>query len=106
MTQKNQNPDTAPVITSVPETEIEKAEAVEKLSYLAKTKQFAKNHAPTKQTLVAGGGLVALVALAAVAGRKTATSPDFEPIALEFPEDDVILGEVVEVPETTETETA
>jgi hypothetical protein len=102
---QNQNPDTKPVITTVPETEIEKAEAVEKLSFVAKTKQFAVAHKPTKKTLFAGGALVGLVGLAAVTGRKTAPSYDFEPIALEFPEEDVVVGEVVEVQET-ETETA
>lgn len=94
----SQNTPDTHVITSVPETETEKTETVEKQSFVAKTKNFVKNN---KRPAIAVGALVALVGVSALAGRKTAPSYDFEPIALDFPEDDVIDVEVIEVPETT-----
>lgn len=54
-------------VAAVPSNPQEPTE--EKQSFVAKTKQFVKNH---KKPAIAVGALVGLVGIAAVAGRKTA----------------------------------
>lgn len=68
------NPTDIPVITSVPETQEETPESVEKLTFVTKTKTFVKNH---KRPAIAVGALVGLVGLAALAGKKEPL-PGFE----------------------------
>lgn len=60
------------VITDVPE----KPQVVEKQSLVKRGTNFVKSH---KKTTIAVAGLVSLVGLSALAGRKTAPSTDVEP---------------------------
>lgn len=61
-------------------------EPVVKQSVWSKTKQFVKSH---KKPTIAVGALLGLVGLAAVAGRKTAPTPDFsQPLELESSDPD------------------
>lgn len=83
------NPTDIPVITSVP-TDEDETSTVVKQSFVAKTKNFVKTH---KKPTLAVIGLVALVGVSALAGRKTASDADIYVLELESPEDDAVIVE-------------
>jgi len=92
-TQTNSGPIlTATETPEAPETE-------QKVGFVTRSKRFLKDH---KRPAIAVGALVGLVGIAALAGRKTAPTPDFETtLELEAPSED---DQQVNV--SVETETA
>lgn len=92
------DPKTKPVINIAdPAPETTETTVEEKKVRLPKTRAFISKH---KSTLLAGGGLVALVGVSAWAGRASAPSTD-DSVTLELESGDVVTGEVVESPDTT-----
>lgn len=96
MSNEKTQTSSGPVIATAAPAEAPETE--QKVGFVTRSKRFLKDH---KRPAIAVGALVGLVGIAAVAGRKTAPTPDFETtLELESPQQDE------EVVVTVDTETA